>query len=121
MNPPYSQWAGLASAFDPADQARLRNDIAKMGERLEHHGLGAYYSTQGLIQWFMALPAIMRPVRWGAVMPSIMASTVGALDMRIDLARRWHVETIVTAHIPGHPNMSEDTAINESIYVFALP
>ena len=121
MNPPYGQWARLGSALPKADQERLRDDITALASRLEHHGMGAYVSTQALTQWFLGLPALLGASRWGCIMPSIMASSTSATEVRIDLASRWRIEAVVTVHVPGAPNMSEGTAINESIYVFAEP
>ena len=41
----------------------------------------------------------------------------GALAQRKFLAKRFHIETVVTSHDPRRPNFSENTAIHESLLV----
>ncbi len=51
------------------------------------------------------------------ISPTIALTAVGGQLERRALAQRFHVHTVLTSHQPGNINMSQNTAINESILV----
>ena len=51
------------------------------------------------------------------VEPTIAVSGVSKVNKRRLLAKRYHIHTVVTCHLPSQINMSQNTNINESIFV----
>ena len=51
------------------------------------------------------------------VMPATACTGASALQKRIFLAERFHIEKIITSHDPQNPNFSENTSIHECLMV----
>ena len=51
------------------------------------------------------------------VIPTTACIGTSGIDERKFLAKRFHVETIMTSHDPARPNFSENTAIHESLLI----
>ena len=49
--------------------------------------------------------------------PTIAVTTPSGQRERLTLAQRYHIHTVLTSHQPQNVNMSQHTAINESIVV----
>ena len=49
--------------------------------------------------------------------PTIALTVPSGQCERLELARRFHIHTVLTSHQPKNINMSQDTSINESIIV----
>ena len=51
------------------------------------------------------------------VIPTTACTNTSGLDERRYLAKRFHIETVVTSHDPRRPNFSENTSIHESLLI----
>ncbi|MCY4195034.1 MAG: hypothetical protein OXF04_12225, partial [bacterium] len=124
MNPPFTNRTKAGEKFDPDDQKKLRHRM----DTLEQMLVAAEPSLDGVLDknsirpMFETLAGRLLPDhRHGAIVmiaPTVIATAASAADMRLWMAERFHLHTICTCHQPGNINLSQNTAINESIFIF---
>ena len=122
MNPPFTNRAKMGEKFPKETQQRLRTRTDDM-ERVLVNADGAlenFVDKNALEPLFTALAEkCISPVDGIVTMinPTVALCAPSALAKRRILAKRYYIHTVLTCHMPGQSNMSQNTNINESIVV----
>ena len=122
MNPPFSSRDKMGGEFPVPIQHRLRARVDEMqGLAMSGNPVWAGAgSTTNLATAFTMLADYILSQDWGTlamIRPTISATAPSGLAERRALAEVFHVDTILTSHEPKRGNLSQDTGINESIFV----
>ena len=124
INPPFTNRSKCGEKFDGRDQAALRQRIDSLEKMLvkSEPSLDGVLDKNSVRPMFETLAGKCRSEDNGStfvmISPTIIATASSAAPMRPWIAERFHVHTILTCHDPAQPNLSQDTAINESVFVF---
>ena len=113
MNPPFTRSDLRHDQFSEEDEQKLKDRekelFSKKPVHLSHSG-GAFLALADfLIKRESASIAV--------VLPLVGATNHSTAEMRKMLARRYHVETVVTSHDPDRIYFSENTNIGEMLLV----
>ena len=122
MNPPFTNRSKMGEKFRKEAQGSMRRKVDDLEKRLiaadpEMEGFADKNSIRPL---FVALAdRCLDPVGGVLAMinPTIALTATSGRQERIVLARRFHIHTLVTCHQPGQINLSQNTAINESMII----
>ena len=124
MNPPFTNRAKMGEKFKPVTQDNLRN----RSDHLQRMLCDADPSVDGVLDKnsihpaFAALGERCLTGDAGAVLsmisPTIFATASSARAGRCWLASRLHLHTVLTNFATGDGNLSQNTKINESVFVF---
>ncbi|MCY3821317.1 MAG: DEAD/DEAH box helicase family protein [Gammaproteobacteria bacterium] len=122
MNPPFTSRANMGEKFAKEIKNALRTRADLMEQRLTQAdpGLMEFADKNSIRPLFVGLADHCVERFDGAlamINPTIVLTTPSAQRERLELARRYHVHTVLTSHQPGNINLSQHTAINESIVV----
>lgn len=121
MNPPFTNRTKMGEKFPPDIQSKLRQRIDLLEKMLTRTDPQLGFTDKNSIRpLFVALAdrCLSRPVGTLALInPTIVLTAPSGLQERRVLAQRYHIDTILTCHQPSNINMSQNTAINESIVV----
>ncbi len=122
MNPPFTNRAKMGEKFPKETQQELRARADHMERTLVRNdrALSDFVDKNALEPLFTALAdrcAMREDGILTMINPTVALSATSALLKRRVLAQRFHVHTVLTSHQPGNINMSQQTAINESIVV----
>ena len=122
MNPPFTNRVKMGEKFQKADQQALRSRTDSLEQALVSNepALARFANKSALRPLFVALAEKCQPQNRGVlttINPTIAMSNPSGLPERQMLAQRYHIQTILTCHQPGNPNLSQNTNINESIVV----
>ena len=122
MNAPFTANENRSRKYGKAGRKAMQRHELDIQERLEHRdGRMRGVVTANSIQTFFSLLAdVLLSDRQGTlakVIPTAVCTNTSALEQRKFLARRFHIETVVTSHDPRRPNFSENTAIHESLLI----
>ena len=122
MNPPFTSRAKMGEKFSNEIRGRLRARVDGLEQTLVENDpeLDGFVSRTSIAPLFEALAekcadateAVVAMVR-----PTIVLAGPASLRMRQIFARRFHIHTLLTCHQPGDINLSQNTAINESLIV----
>ena len=123
MNAPFTRRAKMGEKFPKGTQRQLhaRIDVMKANLVRSDRELDDFMDKNTLRPLFVALGEKVVQGHSQGVMTMIsptiaLTGTSGRNERRI-LAERFHMHTIVTCHHPRNINLSQQTAINESIVV----
>ena len=113
MNPPFTRSDLRHDQFSTEDEQKLKDREKELfgnaAVHLSHNG-GAFLTLADfLIKRESASIAV--------VLPLVGATNYSTAEMRKMLARRYHVETVVTSHDPDRIYFSENTNIGEMLLV----
>ena len=122
MNPPFTNRSKMGEKFQKETQRRMRNTADALETELvwndpELKELGDKNTIRPL---FVALAdKCLDPVDGilAMISPTIALTATSGQKERIVLANRFHIHTFLTCHQPGQINLSQNTAINESMIV----
>ena len=122
MNPPFTARPKMGEKFDKNVQEALRDRMDSLEGCLERSdtGLSELLDKSSLGPQFAALAELCANRLEGlftTVLPTTALTNPSGLAERVGLAMFFHIETVLTCHSPSDINMSQDTAINESIIV----
>ena len=122
MNPPFTNRTKMGGKFPKETQNMLRARADSMEQILiqADTDLGEFVDKNSIAPLFVAVAdhsleqenAVLTMVH-----PTIALSNPSGHEERRILAQRYHIHTVLTCHQPGNFNMSQNTAINESIVV----
>ncbi len=125
MNPPFTNRTKAGEKFDNDDQRALRHRM----DALEQMLVNAEPSLDGVLDknsiqpMFETLAGYCLPKNdAGALVmiaPTVIATAASADGMRSWMAERFHLHTILTNFATRDGNLSQNTEINESIFVFS--
>ena len=122
MNPPFTNRSKMGEKF-PADlQRQLRNQVDRleMGLVAADPEMENFVDRNSIRPLFVALADRCIDQSHGILAmigPTIALTTTSGQYEREVLAKRFHIHTLLTCHLPGQINLSENTAINESIVI----
>ena len=124
MNPPFTSRIKTGEKFNNDEQRTLRSRM----DALERMLADAEPSLDGVIgkksigPMFEILAGYCLLKNGDGVIamcaPTVIATMPSAEGLRKWLSAHFHVHTILTCHQPGNINLSQDTNINESVFVF---
>ncbi len=122
MNPPFTNRAKMAQKFPKSDQEAMRNWIDKLQEWVVgcDPEMARFVDKNSLAPLFVALADRVVRTSDGAlamIHPTIAWTNTSGQEERIVLARRFYIHTILTCHVPGQINLSQNTSINESVTI----
>ncbi|MYA74279.1 MAG: hypothetical protein F4Y27_06355 [Acidimicrobiaceae bacterium] len=122
MNPPFTNRTKMGEKFETNTQKALRARMDKLEGLLEsaEPRLSEFLDKNSLRPRFAALADLCLHRTEGVfatVIPTTALTNSSGLLERLELARRFHIHTILTCHNPQNVNLSQNTNINESIVV----
>ena len=124
MNPPFTNRNKMGQKYPKAVQKALQHRLDTLEGFLRDgdQGLSEFLDKDknSLRPRFAALADLCLDRDDGVfatVLPTIALTAPSGLLERVELARRFHIHTIVTCYNPASINLSQDTNINESIVV----
>ena len=121
MNPPFTNRTKMGEKFPPDIQSKLRQRIDLLEDTLTGTDPDLGFTDKNSIRpLFVALAdrCLSRSTGTLALInPTVALTAPSGLQERRVLAQRYHIDTILTCHQPSNINMSQNTAINESIVV----
>ncbi|MCY4280766.1 MAG: DEAD/DEAH box helicase family protein [Acidimicrobiaceae bacterium] len=124
MNPPFTNRSKAGEKFDTDEQRSLRHRMDALEQMLvaSDDRLNAVLDKNSIEPMFTTLAQCCLSVESGSsialLAPTIKATAASNAAIRLLMAERLHVHTILTCHDPGSVNLSQNTAINESVFVF---
>ena len=122
MNPPFTNRENMGQKFPDEAQRRLRNRVETMRGALVDNdpAMADFGDKNSVAPLFVALADKCASASDGVVTmihPTIALSNPAGVGERRVLAHRFHVHTVLTCHVPGQINLSENTKINESLII----
>ncbi len=122
MNPPFTNRANMGEKFPRETQNALRTRADLMEQKLTQAdpGLMEFSDKNSIRPLFAGLADHCVERSDGTltmINPTIALTTPSGQRERLALAQRFHIHTILTSHQPRNINLSQHTAINESIVV----
>ena len=122
MNAPFTANENRGRKYGKAGRKAMQQHelgIQQLVEARDHYTRGVI--TSNSIQTFFSplADSLLNNTRGtlAAVVPTTVCTGTAALAQRVFLARRFHVEAVVTSHDPRRPNFSENTTIHESLLI----
>ncbi len=115
MNPPFTRDSLRHDQFSRAEEKKLKAREKEIFDRLEG---GIHRSHNG--GGFLALADKIAKSQSGTiavVLPLVGATNYATREMRIHLAKKFHIDTIVTSHDPTRIYFSENTNIGEMLLI----
>ncbi len=115
MNPPFTRDSLRHDQFSRAQEKKLKAREKELFDKLEG---GIHRSHNG--GGFLALAdkiAKNENATIAVVLPLVGATNYATRQMRIYLAKKFHIDTIVTSHDPTRIYFSENTSIGEMLLV----
>ena len=122
MNPPFTNRTKMGEKFDKDTQQALRRRMDTLEGFLEQadRRLSEFLDPNSLGPRFAALADLCLNREEGVfatVIPTTALTNTSGMPERLELARRFHIHTILTCHHPHNINLSQNTNVNESIVV----
>ena len=122
MNPPFTNRTKMGEKFDKRTREALRDRMDTLEGLLAAAGLGSseFLDKNSLEPRFAALADLCLDREAGVyvtVIPTVALTSTSNLPRRLELARRFHIHTILTCHQAADVNMSQHTNISESVVV----
>ncbi len=122
MNPPFTNRVNMGEKFAGETQKALRDRADQMERKLTQadKDLVGFVDKNSVGPLFVGLADHCVPRSDGVLTtfrPTTALTATSGQRERLALAQRYHVHTVLTCHQPGNVNMSQNTAINESVVV----
>ncbi len=122
MNPPFTNRANMGEKFPAETQKALRDRADLMDRKLTQSdpALEGFVDKNSIEPLFVGLADHCVERSDGVlsmINPTIALTAPSVHKKRLALAQRYHIHTVLTSHQPGNINMSQNTAINESIII----
>ena len=122
MNPPFSSRKKMGEKFPQAIKTQLQRRTDAMEEYLTNaDGDMTDFTDKNALEALFTALADKCVQDIGGILtminPTVALCAPSALKKRRILARRFHIHTVITSHLPGQINLSQNTGINESIIV----
>ncbi len=115
MNPPFTRDSLRHDQFSRAQERKLKAREKELFDKLEggihrsHNGGGFLALAEKISKHDNATIAV--------VLPLVGATNYATREMRIFLAKKFHIDTIVTSHDPTRIYFSENTSIGEMLLI----
>jgi len=120
MNPPFTNRSKMGAKFPRDVQTALRQRVDSFERLLTtlDPEMAGFADKNNIGQPFVALADRCLDPENGVlamINPTIALTAPSGQQERVILAQRYHVHTLLTGHQPGQINLSQNTAINESM------
>ena len=122
MNPPFTNRTNMGAKFPKEVQGRMRNRVDSFERTLvaADAQMEGFADKNSIRPLFVALADKCLDPADGLlamVNPTISLTATSGQQERVVLAKRFHIHTLLTCHRPRQINLSQNTAINESIVI----
>ena len=122
MNPPFTNRAKIGEKFSINIQNQMRKKTDFLEAKLTRNDpiFRGFWDKNSIQPLFVELADKCLNKENGIlamINPTVALTAVSALQARKTLAQRFHIHTLLTCHLPGQINLSQNTAINESIVI----
>ncbi|MDE0251825.1 MAG: DEAD/DEAH box helicase family protein [Gammaproteobacteria bacterium] len=120
MNPPYTPWRDCGEKFGKEIQHSLRQRMAGIWDFTAEYEPMLRVKKASIAALFETLAIHLTRRNKGVfaiVSPLVFLLMTSARERRAAMARKIHIESILTCHDPKNTNMSWDTSINECLIV----
>ena len=122
MNPPFTNRTKMGEKFPKGTQQLIRSRTDELEQLLVRNDrdMDGFVDKNALGPLFVALADLVLNLSDGVLVmvhPTIALTTTSGQHERRVLARRYHINTVLTCHLPGQINLSQNTNINESILI----
>ncbi len=122
MNPPFTNRSKMGEKFRKETQDSMRRKAGELEKGLiaADPELRGFADKNSIAPMFVALAdRCLNPADGMLAMinPTIALTAISGRQERVVLARRFHVHTLLTCHQPKQINLSQNTAINESMII----
>ena len=117
MNPPFTRDSLRHDQFSRADERAIKQREKEILEGQPHRAAARLHSSGGA---FTVLAEKMLTGDGGTlalVLPSVVPTAPGNLELRKYLAHRFHIDTVVSSHDPARIFFSENTSIGEILLI----
>ena len=117
MNPPFTRDSLRHDQFSTAEEQAIKRTEKDVLKGQPHRAAARLHSSGGA---FTVLAEKLLKNDAGAlalVLPSVVPTAPGNLELRKYLAQRFHIDTIVSSHDPNRIAFSENTSIGEILLV----
>ena len=117
MNPPFTRDSLRHDQFSRSDEQAVKRREKEILAGQTHRAAARLHSSGGA---FTVLAERMLKDDTGTlalVLPSVVPTAPGNLELRRYLAQRFHIDTIVTSHDPARIFFSENTSIGEVLLI----
>ena len=117
MNPPFTRDSLRHDQFSRADEMALKRWEKELFKGQVHRAAARLHSSGGA---FAVLAEKMLKDATGTlalILPSVVPTAPGNLELRKYLAQRFHIDTIVSSHDPERIYFSENTNIGEVLLI----
>ena len=122
MNPPFTNRFKMGEKFPDDTQQALRERTDQMKQKLiqADPDMMEFTNANSIGPLFVGLADHCMKRTDGIltiINPTIALTATSGQQERIELARRFHIHTVLTSHQPQNINMGQHSSINESIIV----
>ena len=122
MNPPFTNRTKMGEKFPSETKQALRKRVDALEQMLVNNDqdMDDFVDKNSIRPLFVALADKCLPDADGIltmINPTIALCAPSGLNERRILAQRYHIHTVLTCHQPGQINLSQNTAVNESVIV----
>ena len=122
MNPPFSNRTNMGEKFPKDIQKNLRERTNRLEISLVQNDkeMEGFVDKNSIAPLFVALAdKCLNPVDGILAMinPTIALTNTSGSQLRMILAKRFHIHTLLTSHNPSQPNLSQNTLIHESMII----
>ena len=117
MNPPFTRDSLRHDQFSRADEQAIKRREKEILEGQPHRAAARLHSSGGA---FTVLAEKMLTDNTGSlalILPSVVPTAPGNLELRKYLAQRFHIDAIVSSHDPARIFFSENTSIGEVLLI----
>ncbi len=122
MNPPFTNRSKMGEKFPVHVQKAIRSRTNSLEALLTRNdpAMVGFVDKNSIAPLFVALAERCVDSQEGVlamIHPTIALTAPSARQARINLAKRFHIHTLVTCHQPNQINLSQNTNINESMII----
>ena len=122
MNPPFTNRVKMGEKFQKEVKEKMRKVTDELNSRLvaTDPEMEGFTDKNSIGPLFVALADRCLDPDEGVlamINPTIALTATSGKKERIVLAKRFHIHTLLTCHQPGQVNLSQNTAINESMII----
>ncbi|MCY3573536.1 MAG: hypothetical protein OXH48_04920, partial [Chloroflexi bacterium] len=116
MNPPFTRSDIRHDQFSKQEEKMLKAREKELLDRVADGAVNRSHNGNA----FLALADLIAKERAGTIaviLPLVGATNISTQPMRVYLAKRFHIDTIVTSHDPTRIYFSENTNIGEMLLI----
>ncbi len=126
MNPPFTNRSKMGEKFAKGIQKKMREKTDRLEQLLIDNDMEMvnFMDKNSIGPLFVALADRCVNSSSGIlamVNPTIALVSTSGQHERVILAQRFHIHTVISCHLPGQINLSQNTSINESIVIARRP